>query len=87
VQLKRSTARAAAAEGTDGGAPAAAPRQVACPTCRRPALFAPDNPWRPFCSERCRAHDLGAWASEDYRVPAAPPPEDDPAAEPPPAPR
>jgi endogenous inhibitor of DNA gyrase (YacG/DUF329 family) len=35
-------------------------------------MFAPDNPWRPFCSERCRIIDLGNWASEAYRVPAAP---------------
>jgi endogenous inhibitor of DNA gyrase (YacG/DUF329 family) len=27
-----------------------------------------DNPNRPFCSERCRLLDLGAWASEDYAV-------------------
>jgi endogenous inhibitor of DNA gyrase (YacG/DUF329 family) len=27
------------------------------------------NRFRPFCSERCRMIDLGAWASEDYRVP------------------
>lgn len=44
-----------------------APR-VPCPTCRRPSLFSPANPWRPFCSERCRSLDLGAWASERYRV-------------------
>jgi endogenous inhibitor of DNA gyrase (YacG/DUF329 family) len=48
-------------------------RDVPCPTCRRPAPFSPANPWRPFCSERCRGMDLGAWASEDYRVAAAPP--------------
>jgi len=27
------------------------------------------NPWRPFCSERCQVTDLGAWATERYRVP------------------
>jgi endogenous inhibitor of DNA gyrase (YacG/DUF329 family) len=43
---------------------------VKCPTCGKPALFAPANPWRPFCSERCRTSDLGAWASEEYRIPA-----------------
>jgi uncharacterized protein len=26
--------------------------------------------FRPFCSERCKTLDLGAWASEAYRVPA-----------------
>ncbi len=51
-------------------------RHVPCPTCRRPALFAPENTWRPFCSERCRQVDLGAWASEQFRVPAATPPDD-----------
>ena len=45
-------------------------RSVACPSCGKPALFAPANPWRPFCSERCRQTDLGAWASETYRIPA-----------------
>jgi len=36
--------------------------------CRRPT-FRDGNPHRPFCSERCRLHDLGNWASEHYRVP------------------
>jgi endogenous inhibitor of DNA gyrase (YacG/DUF329 family) len=51
-------------------------REVPCPTCGKATPFAPSNRWRPFCSERCRNHDLGAWASERYRV-AAPPPADD----------
>lgn len=48
------------------------PRTVACPACGKPAVFDPANPWRPFCSERCRLMDLGAWASESYRIPAKP---------------
>ena len=44
-------------------------RSVACPACGKATLFAPANPWRPFCSERCRLSDLGAWASEKYRIP------------------
>jgi endogenous inhibitor of DNA gyrase (YacG/DUF329 family) len=28
-----------------------------------------DNPWRPFCSERCKLIDFGRWAEEEYRVP------------------
>lgn len=45
-----------------------AARRVPCPRCTAPALFAPTNRWRPFCSERCAGIDLGAWASEAYRV-------------------
>jgi endogenous inhibitor of DNA gyrase (YacG/DUF329 family) len=33
-----------------------------------PSLFSPANRWRPFCSERCHAIDLGAWSSETYKV-------------------
>ena len=58
-------------------APASAPRKVPCPTCGKPSLYAPANPWRPFCSERCRSADLGAWASESYRVPSPPGQPDD----------
>ena len=55
-----------------------APRTVRCPTCGGPSLYGPDNPYRPFCSERCKNLDFGAWASEAYRVQTRPePPEDD----------
>ncbi|WP_084362269.1 DNA gyrase inhibitor YacG [Caldimonas taiwanensis] len=46
------------------------PRTVRCPACGGPSQYAPDNPYRPFCSERCKNLDFGAWASERYRVPA-----------------
>ena len=52
------------------------PRIVACPRCGCDSEFAPTNSYRPFCSERCKLGDLGAWASESYRV-AAPPAEAD----------
>lgn len=55
---------------------AATERQVPCPGCGKPALFAARNPWRPFCCERCRSGDLGAWASERFRVPAESPPDE-----------
>jgi endogenous inhibitor of DNA gyrase (YacG/DUF329 family) len=45
-------------------------RTVTCPSCKGPSPFEAGNPWRPFCSQRCREHDLGAWASESYRVQA-----------------
>ncbi len=51
---------------------AARVRTVRCPQCGGDSRYAPDNPWRPFCSERCRNVDLGAWASESYRVEAPP---------------
>jgi endogenous inhibitor of DNA gyrase (YacG/DUF329 family) len=38
-----------------------------CPLCRRETSWE-ENPWRPFCSERCQTIDLGRWASEDYRI-------------------
>ncbi len=44
-------------------------RAVNCPTCDKQVLWTPDSVWRPFCSERCKLIDLGAWATEKYRVP------------------
>ena len=46
-------------------------RIVNCPQCGKPAVYSPANPWRPFCSERCKVIDLGAWAAESYRIPVA----------------
>lgn len=50
-------------------------RIVKCPTCQKEVEWRPENAFRPFCSERCRQIDLGAWASESYRIPAAKPPD------------
>jgi endogenous inhibitor of DNA gyrase (YacG/DUF329 family) len=44
-------------------------RVVNCPQCGEPVEWSPANRHRPFCSERCRVIDLGAWASESYRIP------------------
>ena len=43
---------------------------VNCPSCSKPVVWSELNRWRPFCSERCKSVDLGAWAAEHYRVPA-----------------
>lgn len=51
-------------------------RQVRCPQCRGKAIYSPENPWRPFCSERCKQIDLGAWAEESYRIPVEENPND-----------
>ena len=52
-------------------------RRVRCPACGKQALYSAQNPARPFCSARCRSVDLGAWASESYRVASAASPTDD----------
>ncbi len=44
------------------------PRTVNCPVCGKPVAWTSENPYRPFCSERCKKIDLGAWASGEYRV-------------------
>ena len=51
-------------------------RRARCPQCGKTADLSPDNRFRPFCSERCKLIDLGAWATESYRVPVAEDPAD-----------
>lgn len=46
--------------------------QVRCPSCSAMHTYSTDNPYRPFCGKGCKAIDLGAWASEAYRVEAKP---------------
>ena len=43
------------------------PQGVKCPTCRREIDWS-SSPFRPFCSERCRMIDLGAWLSEQRSI-------------------
>lgn len=43
-------------------------KQVKCPTCGRPVEWSEASPYRPFCSERCRLIDLGAWLSEERKI-------------------
>ncbi|MCZ6904865.1 MAG: DNA gyrase inhibitor YacG [Acidobacteria bacterium] len=38
-----------------------------CPICKTETTYS-QNPYRPFCSERCKMTDLGNWASERYSV-------------------
>ena len=44
-------------------------KMVPCPQCAGPSVYAPSNPFRPFCSERCKHLDLGAWANEAFKLP------------------
>ena len=38
-----------------------------CPICKKDAPYQ-GNPFRPFCSERCKLLDLDNWLSERYRI-------------------
>lgn len=49
--------------------PTAPPR---CPICDAPVDMSGDNPWRPFCSERCKLLDLGRWLGGEYVIPGPP---------------
>jgi endogenous inhibitor of DNA gyrase (YacG/DUF329 family) len=46
------------------------PATVKCPTCGRSIEWSDQSPFRPFCSDRCRVIDLGAWLSEKHAIPA-----------------
>ena len=49
-----------------------APTRLPCPTCKRVIVWCEEFPWRPFCSERCKMVDLGAWLSEAHAIPGEP---------------
>ena len=55
----------------------APPKMVVCPECKGDSVYAPSNPYRPFCSQRCKNIDFGAWASEGFRMSADTPLEDE----------
>ena len=50
--------------------------RVKCPHCRKESVLT-GNPFRPFCSERCKMIDLGTWAGEGYRIPGERVPRED----------
>jgi len=54
------------------------PARVRCPTCQR-ELEWQNAPFKPFCSERCRLVDLGAWLTEQRAIPEDAAPEETPA--------
>jgi endogenous inhibitor of DNA gyrase (YacG/DUF329 family) len=71
--MSSSSSRSATSKGVaSGGAQEAAPaKKVACPQCGTMVEWDAKNRYRPFCSERCKMIDLGAWANESYRIPIA----------------
>jgi uncharacterized protein len=42
--------------------------KIKCPRCGQETEMT-ENPFRPFCGERCKAIDLGNWISGTYRIP------------------
>ena len=48
---------------------------VNCPTCGTKVEWTEAAKFRPFCSERCKQIDLGAWAEEQYKIPGKSPEE------------
>jgi len=51
-------------------------RIARCPQCGASSRLDERNAFRPFCSERCKLLDLGAWFDGRHAIPAAPAPED-----------
>jgi len=49
---------------------------IHCPNCRAPVAWEGGSKWRPFCSERCKLIDLGAWFNEQNTIPGVELPED-----------
>lgn len=45
---------------------------VACPTCKKAVAWTADEPFKPFCSQRCKLIDLGDWATEVHKIPGGP---------------
>lgn len=43
-------------------------QRVKCPTCHREIDWS-QSAFRPFCSERCKLIDLGAWLTEKHAIP------------------
>ncbi|MBT8141063.1 MAG: DNA gyrase inhibitor YacG [Gammaproteobacteria bacterium] len=41
---------------------------VHCPSCNKEVKWNSESEFRPFCSERCRLHDLGAWFMEEHTI-------------------
>lgn len=46
-------------------------KKITCPTCGKENTWCSGNNYRPFCSDRCKLIDLGEWASESRKIPAA----------------
>lgn len=52
------------------------PTTLNCPRCGELTVWE-NNEYRPFCSERCKLIDFGAWANEEYTLPTEDAPQAD----------
>ncbi len=43
--------------------------KINCPNCGKETQYTAENEFRPFCSERCKLLDFGAWADEEFALP------------------
>jgi endogenous inhibitor of DNA gyrase (YacG/DUF329 family) len=43
-----------------------------CPICSADGPEITPNPYRPFCSSRCKQVDLGRWVTGAYAIPGPP---------------
>lgn len=43
-----------------------------CPRCGKRTRLDDANPWRPFCSQRCKLVDLDGWFDGRYRIAGEP---------------
>jgi uncharacterized protein len=56
-------------------------KKVRCPVCKEWSEWK-DNPFKPFCSEKCKKRDLGNWATEAYRISGSDDEKEDPGPDP-----
>lgn len=47
-------------------------KTLPCPRCGEPVRWTGEASWKPFCSERCKMVDLGAWFAEEHVIPGSP---------------
>lgn len=50
---------------------------VKCPNCKKDVEWSSASIYKPFCSERCKLIDLGAWADGSYSIPTQESPDTD----------
>jgi len=48
------------------------PKLTSCPTCKKSLVYDVSNPFRPFCSDRCKNEDIIAWADGGFHIAGQP---------------